>query len=526
MADLTVLQIGSADWAKDVVIPEQLAWLQTDSRGLADFLDQLLEKKKQQVIEQLAEGEEVPPVSLHFSAVLITESLEEADLECLGKMIEAHTVFHTQDSFIFGQQDYGFCRRKVPYQLGHFDSRQDLVDYLALNLFDGQYGAKMKLPEIDPNPNFQGQVEYDGNVGVSFTGEFGQDFQPLFSFRYNLSSFPSALELWPEYTKSGNCEIAWEIAGISLGAVTEVAKTIRLREKDMATPYVLEKEAGIHFYAITVLARGKGCLKFGPLHWRKSRMGLGQFLLGGKRIVDEKRQELFYYFNPGDLKPPLTVYFSGFRQAEGFEGFFMMKRMKTPFMLIADPRLEGGCFYAGTEELETKLYKVIQDRLDYLGFTADQLVLSGLSMGSFGALTTAAHFNPRAVIVGKPFTNLGEMVSLLKLKRPDEFETGGDMIRNVTGGSDDEALKRFDAYFWERFSQSDFAQTQFAIAYMEQDDYDPHAIERIIETLAEKNAHIVSKGYEGRHNDQSRMINNWFIRQYHRILQEDFGREL
>ena len=33
---------------------------------------------------------------------------------------------------------------------------------------------------------------------------------------------------------------------------------------------------------------------------------------------------MIYYFNPGDLKPPLAVYFSGYRSAEGFEGRGMM----------------------------------------------------------------------------------------------------------------------------------------------------------------------------------------------------------
>lgn len=44
-------------------------------------------------------------------------------------------------------------------------------------------------------------------------------------------------------------------------------------------------------------------------------------------------------------KPPLNVYFSGYRPAEGFEGYFMMNKMNAPFILIGDPRLEGGSFY-------------------------------------------------------------------------------------------------------------------------------------------------------------------------------------
>ncbi len=34
------------------------------------------------------------------------------------------------------------------------------------------------------------------------------------------------------------------------------------------------------------------------------------------------------------MKPPLNVYFSGYRTAEGFEGYYMMKRMNAPFFMI------------------------------------------------------------------------------------------------------------------------------------------------------------------------------------------------
>ena len=46
----------------------------------------------------------------------------------------------------------------------------------------------------------------------------------------------------------------------------------------------------------------------------------------------------------------------------------MMKRMNAPFILIADPRIEGGAFYLGSENYEQAIRKVIQNALDYLGF--------------------------------------------------------------------------------------------------------------------------------------------------------------
>ena len=87
------------------------------------------------------------------------------------------------------------------------------------------------------------------------------------------------------------------------------------------------------------------------------------------------------------------MYFSGYRTAEGFEGFFMMNRLNAPFILISDPRIEGGAFYLDLKIMRMAL-KMSSCALDYLGFTHDQLILSGLSMGSFGALYYATRLQP------------------------------------------------------------------------------------------------------------------------------------
>ncbi|WP_392378205.1 accessory Sec system protein Asp2 [Streptococcus suis] len=48
----------------------------------------------------------------------------------------------------------------------------------------------------------------------------------------------------------------------------------------------------------------------------------------------------------------------------------------------------------------------------------------------------------------------------------------------------------------------------------------------MVEHLADSDTHIYAKGYEGRHNDNSRAINRWFMTQYHKFLKNDFGRKL
>ncbi|XHB95377.1 accessory Sec system protein Asp2 [Lactococcus garvieae] len=51
-------------------------------------------------------------------------------------------------------------------------------------------------------------------------------------------------------------------------------------------------------------------------------------------------------------------------------------------------------------ELERQLIEIIQRYLQELHFTSDQLILSGLSMGTYGALYYASELSPGYVIVG------------------------------------------------------------------------------------------------------------------------------
>lgn len=505
---IKILQIGQENWVDSVTIPKDLDWYFTKIENLSSCLKEL---KKEKVVKI-------------FNAVLFTSPVQEDLLAPLIDMVEAYGVFFDTD-ISFLPEDRGFHKQKMTRHLPISASKQEKVVYLHQNLFRGQYGARLKVSDIVISPLFKGRVVYEGNLAVQFSGEFGEDFTPLFTYRYNLTPYPMALEFWQEYIGDAACEIAIEITSFFAGSLHDRDRSIFLKGKDLETPYIMDPQASDGYYSFTVFAKGKGRLQFGSLHWRYSRKGLGQFVLGGQRIVDEQRQELITYFNPGDMKPPLNIYFSGYRQAEGFEGYGVMKKLKSPFMLIGDPRLEGGCFYIGSKDLENKLQNQIQSALDYLDFDSSQVIFSGLSMGAFGALYYASSFSPYAVITGKPFASLGNTVKMMKLKRPDEFETIGDVVRNLTGGTDLSSIEQLSDKFWEKFKTSDFKQTEFALAFMENDDYDATATQELKSYLAPKNVHIYTKGYQGRHNDNSPAINNWLVNQFQSILSEKFGRE-
>ena len=137
----------------------------------------------------------------------------------------------------------------------------------------------------------------------------------------------------------------WLFVSYGRWSVDEIFEEILVTENDLEQALVMENKDGDCYLAISVEARGQGILTIGNLHQRWSRKQFGKFVLGGNIIHDSKRDEINYFFHPGDFKPPLAVYFSGFRPAEGFEGYWMMKNLGCPFLLFSDPRLEGGSFY-------------------------------------------------------------------------------------------------------------------------------------------------------------------------------------
>ena len=87
-------------------------------------------------------------------------------------------------------------------------------------------------------------------------------------------------------------------------------------------------------------------------------------------------------------------------------------------------------------------------------------------------------------------------------------------------------VKEMNKRFWQVFKTGDFSHTTFVFAYMLNDDYDPDAFPDVRRFLkkADPTARILSKGLVGRHNDDTPGIVNWFLMQYHHLLQQQFAR--
>ena len=203
----------------------------------------------------------------------------------------------------------------------------------------------------------------------------------------------------------------------------------------------------------------------------------------------------------------------------------MMRSLGCPFLLFSDPRVDGGMFYLGSQELESSIHNIIQEHLDFLGFTERDLILSGMSMGTYGAVYYGSEFRPRAIVLSKPLGNLGTIAQRGRLRLPKVFPTALDVLHRHTGGKDKEHVEELNQRYWRKFEKADFSRTTFGIAYMKEEDYDPTAYEDLVAALHLTEAKLISRGVPGRHNDDLAVSVSWFMNYYRMILEKEFGRK-
>ena len=504
--DYKILQIGIDNWAHHYEIPENMDWYYfCPNSPLA--------------LRKMMEMEGITS----FQAILIEDGQYLSDLLPFIHHIEPYTLFYDQDfkapdSVIFDLLKQR-CARAVD-----FSDPQQLLNDLSTSLFGGGYGDKLFPSSIQIHPSFEGSISYQGFEHVTLEGNFGDDFQQLAYWSYNIMVYKNLpIELWLEYEKQGNCEFRIVIRKIWNGSVDDFFEEEVYSEADLGKAIIMDSKDSNYLLIISIEACGNGKLQLGNLHQRWSRKQFGKFVLGGGILHDESRDEINYFFHPGDFKPPLAVYFSGFRPAEGFEGYWMMKNLGCPFLLFSDPRLQGGAFYLGSDELENKVKQTIQYYLDYLGLTSKDLILSGISMGTFPSFYYGASFEPHAIIVGKPLANIGTIARRGRLEAPGVFDTSFDILRHQTGGISSQHMLKLDQRFWKVFKQADFSMTTFGLSYMKDEDMDSQAYEQLVSHLCNTGAKILSRGTVGRHNDDSNTNILWFLHFYNMVL-EDFGR--
>ena len=359
MNKISVLQVGNEDLSLKLHIPDNVEW------NYVDDLDDAQEKG--------------------YDVCLLSRNINEKEAYILQKKIRAYTMF-ILDSVCIESWTRWISTSRQAKRISE-ESFQKFLNTDVQLFFSYTYGEKFNPHSLAISKNFKGNVFWNGFTGVELDGVYGEDFYQVAFWRYNIPIRKGeTIDFWLEYEKDDSVSIELKIEKFEIGSVSALQNRWIYSEEDLnEIVYVSEdKMDGMVF--ISLLAKGKGRLKIVGLHDRHSRKKYGSFLPGGMRFVTSKREEVFMYFDPGDMKPPLNVYFSGYKTQEGFEGYYMMRKFGAPFLLISEARLEGGAFYLGDEEFENVILNGIYRCLTQLGFNPSQLILSGLSMGTFGAL--------------------------------------------------------------------------------------------------------------------------------------------
>lgn len=495
MASIRALQLGGEDCSQRFELTADVSW---------SFEPELAEADRE------------------YDVALVGRPLSVREASWLERHVRAHCLLVADDLPLDGPMDHLVRSRRA-----RLVSRADVPGFIERglrNYFSKPYGEKFAPNTLTVSPGFRGAVGWNGGTELVLEGSFGEGMRQAAFWRGNLPLEPGqALDLWLEYEKDGDVEVQLEVVRFARGSISSVRDVLTFSEDDLAEPVTVDNDGDALSLFVSLNARGEGALRIRALHDRHSRRGAGAFLPGGRRWVTPGREELFTYFDPGDLRPPLCVYFSGYKTMEGFEGYYMMRRMGCPFLLVTDARLEGGDFYLGGADYESLVLSAIREACQGLGISERDVVLSGLSMGTFAALYYATMVPCANVIVGKPLLSLGNVAANERLKRPAVFPTSLDVLWKECGSLDGDAVARLNRRFWDRFDETDWSGRTIFAAYMIEDDYDEDAYPRLLSHVRGAGARVVGKGLHGRHNDDTAGVVAWFKAQYRRVLRE-YGR--
>lgn len=508
---MDVLQIGPENWADKYTIPSEIAWHYNSFA---------------------TESQKSNPSLNEYSVVIITgkNDMKDEDWKKLQWVVAPYTVLYfpwIKDQLSNAAKQFLILQAAKKIEL----APQELIDNLLSHFFDGQSGIRYAPTQLMITNKAINEFEYLDSGHLKIILDTKDEWVNVGTYKHNFYIDPNRIfKIWLSL-RTLNIKIRLRIYPALTGGDGKVTDFEILNiDPKQSKEYMLKLAAdkNIRTACVNVEAKGNGAFILGVLHWRWSRGGNGSFIPGGKRIVDQiNHDDIAYYLNPGDLKPPLNVYFSGARALEGFEAYPLFRKMHAPSLLFTDMRLNVGEFYDdASQSLGKKIKEVINESLKKIGFTKDQLLMNGISMGTYPALKYGAQLQAHAIVVAKLITNLGYVATRQRLERPDEFDTIFDIDNQFINSLNEKQLKELDRNFWLQFEKNDLSQTKLFIGYMENDDYDNQAVKKLKQSKAIQSAkQIIYKGYPGRHNDNPAVI-NWFIERVHQIMRTDFGRDI
>ena len=496
MDEIHILQLGEEDWNGVYDLPEGVFW---------DYIDNF--KKAPKVLYDICFLDRTP--------------LEE-EIKPLYQTVKAYTLFVTDKVEISGRVEW-LCKSKKAQSIATKDIQKFLLEE-SKYYYPKSYGEKLWFNNLAVSPYFSGSVKWIGNYNVTLTGEFGEKFSQIAFWRNNIIiQKGQVMDLWLEYHKSPGVSVSLVVTQFASGSAAEILGRREYNEVELEQVISIGSERVNSYLFFSLSARGSGELQIIALHDRYSRGKHGYFLPGGERYVTSEREEIFCYFDPRDSRPPLNVFFGGWGIVEDFQGYNLNRKLGCPFLLLEEHRLMGGSFYVGSEEYEKLVVNVIKKYMKELGFSSEQVILSGLSMGAYASVYYGCDIKPHALILMKPLAGIGNVAENEKYSRPDGFPTSLDVLRYLGGDMGEEAIKRLNDKFWNKFDCTDWGKSRFIITYMIEDDFESGVYDTLISHLHSAGVQVYGKGLHGRHGDSQKATADWFSRQVKKLLKEDFS---
>lgn len=492
--------VGNENWADTYRIPETVT---------LDWLDQMTQ----------------PPGTI-MDLVILDREITSEEQKILQEITRGYCLFATER---VEMQENPVTKHFFEGKMGQYLYTEDIQTFLeqeVKNYYPNPYGENFSPVSLTVSPFFAGTISCSGNFHMLLEGNFGSEFSQIAYWKHNIPVFEDqAIDLYLEYEKTGTVEIKLKMIQFINGSIGQLQRVWEFDESQLKDVVRIDNDGAYGPVSASIQAKGEGSLKIISLHDRHSRRGHGFFLPGGQRLVSQKGEEVFEYFEKGDQKPPLAVYFSGYRSQEGFEGYYMMRSFGCPFLLLTDPRSEGGAFYVGDDDFEYMILKEIREKTKELGFSENDVILSGASMGTYGSLYYGSRLRPHALLLAKPLANMGNVARNERILRAGGFPTSLDILMKNYDSLDEDAIHAFNDRLWERFDLADWTHTKFIISYLYEDDYDPDGYQSILAHLKSKGVEVYGKGTHGRHTDNSAAVMAWFKSQYKKLLEEDFQRK-
>ena len=389
MEQIHILQLGKEDWNNIYTLPPNVS------------------------LKFMEKFEKVP--DKQYDLFFLDRTPLEDEVPLLYQAVKAYTLFITKYVDISGKVAWLCCSKRAQHIA--VKNIQTFLLQEAKYYYPKPQGEKLDLKYWTIAQGFSGKVMWDEN-SVTLEGDYGEELGQVAFWRYNVY-LPQGqmLDFWLEYSKDPSVSVSLEITQFVEGSLAEIAEHWKFDETESAQVIQVESKQGGQAF-VSICARGSGTLRIIALHKRNSRGSHGYFLPGGDRYVTSDREELFCYFDPRDMKPPLNVFFSGWEIPERFQGYNLNRKLGCPFLLLKEHRLRGGSFYVGSKEYEAMVLSVIRNYMRELGFSSNQVILSGLSMGAYASMYYGCDIRPHALVLMKPLAGIGNVAANEKYSRP------------------------------------------------------------------------------------------------------------